>query len=401
MKKILVITNIYPMLDPTYVGTNVVHYFTKEWVKMGYDVKVIHIKSFFPHIFYLVGNRFRDLIKAKSGSVVHTKRVTEYAKFRIDNVPVLMIPVFKLFPHSKFSERRIKRVTDFIINDNQCENFAPEIAVAHFRNPQLQILYFLKKQLSNIKTCMVMHSAGARLKTTYPKKYNEYLESLDIIGFRSNAFKIGFEKLFNIRKNYFMCYSGIPERYLKFRDRSFKSEALKYCFVGSLFKVKRVENTIKALNEAHPDKNFTFDIVGEGAEVGKLKKLTKQLNLENNIIFHGKLSRDDAQEIMYKSDIYVMVSFSEAFGLSYVEALGKGCITIGTKNQGIDGVIINGKNGFLCTADNIKELSDLFKQIQNSSPNILKNISFNAYNTATEMTEFKVAKNYIEAITNK
>ena len=247
---------------------------------------------------------------------------------------------------------------------------------------------------------MVMHSAGDRLITTYPKMYRSYLESLDIIGFRSQAFKIGFDKKFNIRKKHFMCYSGIPDRYLNFRERSFNDNALKYCFVGSLFKVKRVENTIKALSEAYPNKNFTFEIVGEGAEKSKLKKLTKELDLEDNIIFHGKLSRDDAQEVLYKSDIYVMVSFSEAFGLSYVEALGKGCITIGTKYQGIDGVIIHGENGFLCEADNISELSNLFIRIQSLELKILKRISINAYNTAVNMTEFKVAKEYIESVVN-
>lgn len=398
MKKILVITNIYPMLDPTYVGTNVVHYFTKEWVKMGYDVKVVHIKSYFPHIFYVLGKPFQNIIKAKSGSVVHTKRVTKPDKYMIDNVPVLMSPVFKLFPHLKFNNKIIRKVTEFIVMDNKDDNFLPDIVVGHFRNPQLQILYYLKDYYHNIKTCLVMHSAGDRFKTTYPGKYNEYLESLDLLGFRSQSFRNGFEKMFDIKKNSFLCYSGIPHNYLKFRKRLFNGEVDKYCFVGSLFKVKRVENTIIALSKAYPKKNFTFEIVGDGAEMTKLKKLTKELNLDDNIFFHGKLSRDKAQEIMYKSDIYVMVSYSEAFGLSYVEALGKGCITIGTKDQGIDGVIINRKNGFLCQADNINELSDIMIQIQTLDKNVLQEMSLNAFRTASQMTEYEVAKNYIEAI---
>lgn len=385
------------MLDNTYVGTNVVHYFAKQWVKMGYDVKVIHIKSYFPHIFYLFGKLFKEFIKAKTGSVVHTKRLTKPDKYMIDDVSVLMIPAFKLYPRSRFSEKTLGNIIDTIVKDNDIEGFIPDYSVGHFRNPQLQILYYLKNRYLSLKTGMVLHCSGHKLKTIYPQRYEEYLESLDILGFRSKAFKIEFEKNFNVRKKTFICHSGIPDKYLNFRERDFKQGIHKYCFVGSLFKLKRVENTIKALYEAYPNKNFSFDIVGDGAEKANLVKLTQRLNLENNICFHGKLSRDHAQEIIYKSDIFVMVSFSEAFGLSYVEALAKGCITIGTKNQGIDGVIIHGINGFLCESDNIRELSDLFIQIQNMDQISLQKISHNGYNTAKEMTDFKEAESYLKA----
>lgn len=43
-----------------------------------------------------------------------------------------------------------------------------------------------------------------------------------------------------------------------------------------------------------------------------------------------------------------MVSAHEAFGLVYVEAMAKGCITVATAGQGIDGVIVDGKMVFVC-----------------------------------------------------
>lgn len=51
-KNILVLTNIYPADDTAYVSTSVVHYFTKEWVKMGYNVRVIHNNGIYLRIFY-------------------------------------------------------------------------------------------------------------------------------------------------------------------------------------------------------------------------------------------------------------------------------------------------------------------------------------------------------------
>ena len=52
MKNILLITTMYPTPDSDF-HTKVCHYFTKEWVQMGYNVKVIHFKSTFPFFFLL------------------------------------------------------------------------------------------------------------------------------------------------------------------------------------------------------------------------------------------------------------------------------------------------------------------------------------------------------------
>ena len=50
MKKILVITNIYPAPDLEKEDTPVVHFFAREWIKMGYNVRVIHYPTNFPKI---------------------------------------------------------------------------------------------------------------------------------------------------------------------------------------------------------------------------------------------------------------------------------------------------------------------------------------------------------------
>src|SRR5690606_27533936 len=97
-------------------------------------------------------------------------------------------------------------------------------------------------------------------------------------------------------------------------------------------------------------------------------------------------------------DCYVMVSESEAFGLVYLEAMSKGCITIGTKGQGIDGIIIHGVNGFLCESGNPDKLADLILYINSLTIEELTTISQNAINTTLEMTDWKVAESYFNNI---
>ena len=76
------------------------------------------------------------------------------------------------------------------------------------------------------------------------------------------------------------------------------------------------------------DRGFSFkwDIIGDGPELNTLKHEATKLNLQENIIFHGKIESDiEKEKFLEKSDIFLMPSFQdkysvEGFGLSYVEA---------------------------------------------------------------------------------
>ena len=73
---------------------------------------------------------------------------------------------------------------------------------------------------------------------------------------------------------------------------------------------------------------------------------------------------------------------------------------IGTKGQGIDGIVKHGENGFLCKARDVDGLADVIEQIVNLSQSELQQISSNAVATSAELTDRKVAENYLDSITN-
>ena len=151
---------------------------------------------------------------------------------------------------------------------------------------------------------------------------------------------------------------------------------------------------------AFPDKNFIFDIVGDGQERGNLEQLVERFNLQNCVKFYGNLPRDKAQEVISSADYFVMVSKKEAFGLVYLEAMGKGLLSIGTIGQGIDGVIRDGENGFLCESQNPEKLSDLIKKIVALSNDEKIKISLAAQQTTANMTDIKMAEYYIQSVKN-
>ena len=95
---------------------------------------------------------------------------------------------------------------------------------------------------------------------------------------------------------------------------------------------------------------------------------------------------------------FVMVSSREAFGLVYVEAMAKGLIVIGTKGQGIDGVVKDGENGFLCDAGDVDGLAAVIRKMVVMPKSKRQRMSDLSVETAKGLTDRKVAEHYMNSI---
>ena len=399
MKNILLITNIYPNNDPEYAGTKVCHSFTTEWVKQGYNIRVIHFDSLFPRPYYWIGKILKSRIQARTGCVAYTNTSRKPKQYVIDDVPVLFVPLKKYIPHKAPSREQTTKAFRFIVDTFKNERYIPDVITAHFTMPQLQFLPLFKKKYPQVRTCLVMHGSGSELPYFYPNSYQNLMPSVDVWGFRSLAFKQDFEQCFGNARHSFICYSGIPEKYIETKPKNFCQGVKRFVFVGSLYKLKNVDVTICSLKKAFENNDCHFDIVGGGAEYEHLRNLVTELGMQKSVTFYGQKKRDEAQTIIKEADCFVMISSREAFGLVYLEAMAKGCVVIGTKGQGIDGVIINGENGFLCEAGKADELATLIKHINTLPSSELQRISENAIQTARKLTDENAAKMYIDDVT--
>lgn len=398
MKSILLITNIYPNNDPEYGGTAVCHSFTTEWAAMGYNVRVVHFDSLFPRPYYWVGKLFNERIQAKTGSVAYTKTPRKPIRYTIDGIPVIFVPLRKFVPHKAPSQRQAEKAFRYVVDELKKDDFRPDVITAHFVLPQLQFMPLFKKQYPEARTCLVLHGESSLFTKFYPDNYQTMMPAVDVWGFRSLAFQNSFEKRFGSDKPMFLCHSGIPEKYLEMVNRDFSDGVKRFAFVGSLYELKNVDIILRALHKAMAGKDYTFDIVGSGAENDNLHHLVEELDMGEHVIFHGQMKRDDAQQIVRNADCFVMVSSREAFGLVYVEAMAKGCIVIGTKGQGIDGIVKHGENGFLCKARDVDGLAKVINQIVSLPQDDLKQISTKAVETAGNLTDRKVAEHYLNSI---
>lgn len=395
---ILLLTNIYPNNDPSYGGTAVCHSFTKEWAAMGFNVRVVHFDSLFPRPYYWIGKLFNEWIQAKTGTVAYTNTPRKPVNYSVDGIQVLFVPLKKHIPHRAPSNKQTIKAFNYIVEEFSKIGFIPDVVTAHFVMPQLQFLPLFKKQYPKTRTCLVLHGTSDAIPAFYSKDYSELMLSVDVWGFRSLAFRQDFEKRFGNSSPMFLCHSGIPEKYIKPVNKDFRDGVKHFVFVGSLYELKNVDITLKALHKAMKGRDYVFDIVGSGAEYNSLQGIVGELGIGDHIVFRGQMKRDDAQNVMRDADCFVMVSSREAFGLVYVEAMAQGCIVIGTEGQGIDGIVKHGYNGFLCKARDIDALANVINHICSLSQEQLKQISLRGIATAAELTDKKVAENYIDAI---
>ena len=312
---------------------------------------------------------------------------------------VCRYPIFKLFPQYKFTEKNLIKQKLKIIRELKRDNFDPDYIVGHWWNPQLELMHMLKKELPETNSALIMHKDGVALEKSYKSKTTELFNSIDVFGYRSLPIKSRFESLFGPQKKSFLCYSGIPEEFTKHKiSKNFSNKLNSFLYVGVMIKRKFPSEILDSLSEVYIDKSYKIEYIGEGYELKKIKNKITKNGLSESVALNGKVSRKIVWQKMLKSDCFVMISKNEAFGLVYLEAMAAGCITIASRNEGFDGVIKDGVNGFLCEAGNIKELSEIINKINALSIEEKKEISINAMNTARSLTNRKAAKKYLSSL---
>lgn len=392
-KQILVLTPIYPANDIPKGWTPVVHYFAREWVKQGYEVHVINYVANFPKPLYWLSSLFKSRLSSKVGYTIRTTTLRD-KEYDLEGVHVYRVMLSKLRPHVRYSTKQIEKAMSKTLNYCLLKQIEPMVVLAHWANPQLEIMYRLKQHF-NVPMSYVCHGDGHF--EVYGNDAERYWRAVDVIGYRSAFIKQCFETEQKWIKPSFMCYSGIPASYnddTVVRDFQTRNRV---AYVGTLIKRKYPSEIIPALCQAFGS-DFAMNYVGEGGERKTIEQASIEYGVTQNVHLLGRIPREKVIELFDNSDLFIMISRNEIYGLVYLEAMARGCITISSRREGFDGIIRDGENGFLCEAGNKEELARLLTKVKQMSCEQLLKISNAAMVTAKELTDEKVARKYLSAV---
>ena len=221
----------------------------------------------------------------------------------------------------------------------------------------------------------------------FKKRMIKALNNAQKIACRSYVIKDKLLKLYpEFETKTFVAPSGIDENIICETVKN-KTDKIKVLTCANFKKRKNIDKVIKALKGLD---GFELTVIGDGSLRKSLEKLDK------NVKFTGRLDNEKVLEYMQESDIFILPSVSETFGMVYLEAMASGCITICTENDGISGIIKHGENGYL-TKHDIESIKNLMTEIKNTDEITLNTIRHNSFETVKNLTSSKCADDYLKS----
>ena len=144
-----------------------------------------------------------------------------------------------------------------------------------------------------------------------------------------------------------------------------KEEEKTLIFVGRLTAAKGIEETLNALQEIVRNKDVRLWIVGRGeaSYIQKLKRMCKQLHIEDNVIFYGFVSERKKFTLLARAHLLIHPSLREGFGLTIPEAGYVGTPVVAYNSPGLRDIVKNGKNGILVAEKSPESLANTCIQL--------------------------------------
>ncbi|HOJ19550.1 MAG: N-acetyl-alpha-D-glucosaminyl L-malate synthase BshA [Ignavibacteriales bacterium] len=125
--------------------------------------------------------------------------------------------------------------------------------------------------------------------------------------------------------------------------------------VSNFRTVKRVQDAIKVFDVVQKSIPSKLVLVGDGPDRGDCERLSRELHLSDKVVFLGK--QEALTEILNCSDIFLIPSQSESFGLSALEAMSCGLPVISSSVGGLPELVVHNRTGFIAEIGDIERMA--------------------------------------------
>jgi N-acetyl-alpha-D-glucosaminyl L-malate synthase BshA len=127
------------------------------------------------------------------------------------------------------------------------------------------------------------------------------------------------------------------------------------CHISNFRKVKRVEDVVRIFHRVRTVKPSKLILAGDGPERYALERLVRELGIGHDVIFLGKVR--DTAHVLEISDVFLLPSETESFGLAALEAMAMGVPVISSNTGGIPEVNTHGYSGFLSEVGDVEDMA--------------------------------------------
>jgi len=201
------------------------------------------------------------------------------------------------------------------------------------------------------------------LYTYLPFSRSTYAKSKAVIvgssyNYLAASRRVEWNRLFYVPEN------GIRQRDIVENRRYDDMPPVRVCFLGRLVPYKNCNIVIQGAAALIRQKKILLDIVGDGWDRPNLEALTRDLGLENDVIFHGWLPHPQAMEILARSHVMAFPSVKEFGGGVVVEAMARGVVPIVMRYGGPSDVVEEGCGVTLALKNEPDTVQDLKRVLE-------------------------------------
>lgn len=125
--------------------------------------------------------------------------------------------------------------------------------------------------------------------------------------------------------------------------------------ISNFRKVKQIPDVVEVFYNIQKELPARLMMVGEGPEKGEAEKLCSKLGIADKVVFFGNSHEID--KILCFSDLFLLPSITESFGLAALEAMASGVPVISSNTGGIPEVNIDGVSGFFSDVNDVEDMS--------------------------------------------
>jgi len=251
---------------------------------------------------------------------------------------------------------------------NTIKKYNIDILHVHYAIPHAYAGYMAKKMLKEdgygIKMMTTLHGTDITLVGShnfYKGAVNFSINKSDMVTSVSQSLKEDTLRIFDIKNEINVIPNFIDFENLNDntedcqRHMMAEDDELIITHVSNLRPVKRVEDVIRVFAGILNERKAKLIIIGDGPDRDKAVNIAIELEVRDKVIFMGK--SDDIEKILCFSDLFLLPSEKESFGLAALEAMAHKVPVISTNTGGLPEVNIHGKSGYLSEVGDVEDMA--------------------------------------------
>jgi N-acetyl-alpha-D-glucosaminyl L-malate synthase BshA len=279
------------------------------------------------------------------------------------------VPTYPLFDYPPYETALASTIVDVAVNQRL------ELLHVHYAIPHASSAYMAKKILQknegiNLPVITTLHGTDITLvgkDATYEPVVTFSINESDAITAVSENLKEETYKSFDIKKEIEVIYNFVDvSRFSKKPIDAFRKAVAPggeriIIHASNFRKIKRVDDVVRIfemINRTVPSKLM---MVGDGPERHGAEELSRELGICDQVRFVGK--QEQMEDIMAISDLFLLTSEYESFGLSALEAMAAHVPVVSSNAGGLPEVNVHGETGFMAPVGHVKEMADYGIQI--------------------------------------